>query len=332
MDGSQLGRADVALIDRQWSEVRDLSNYWNALPQVTRRKAKYGWGSTGGECAFLVDRYMDRKRQYRRVLSFPCGQGQIERWLASQIRFEACDAFDISEGALAVARAEAARIGLNNVHYRAGDFNDPKLTEQYDLVIGAGLHHIEDLERCCATVRKHMASGAKFLMIEYVGPRWSQPTPRQLDAINAVIRLLPEKYRLKVDAWKAMGASSPEHGIAKLYAEWSGEGLVCHSAEHADKFWNSYTPMTKEQWLAHDPSEAVRSEDIIPVLKQTFNHVDVYDYQGSLLHFALYGIAANFSRDTPEDQAVMDMLFAVEDTLMAHDDVPMNWAVIAAYD
>lgn len=327
-----LSIADMEKIDAQWSMERDRLNYWNCLPQVTRRKAKYGWGDQCGEWGFIADRYLSRSRLYERVLSFPCGQGHMERWLASGFKFKCCDAFDVSQGALDIARYGADRSGLENVQYAVGDFNEPALTHMYDLVVAVGLHHIENLECCCSAIREHMLPGGVFILSEYVGPNWSQPTPRQLEAINGLIKLLPEKYRLKVDEWRAMGVSSPEHGLAKLYAEWAGEGLISQSTEHADKFWNSYTPMTKEQWLAHDPSEAVRSEDIIPVLKQTFNHVDVYDYQGSLLHFALYSIAGNFHRDTPEDQAIMDMLFAVEDTLMAHDDVPMNWAVIAAYD
>ncbi len=322
----------ICKVDAQWGHEWDRSNYWNCLPQVTRRKKKLGGGDQCGEWGFLVDRYLDRSKVYRRVLSFPCGQGHMERYLAQNFRFVACDAFDISDGALAIARELAEAEGVVSVNYRQGDFNAPALTEMYDVVVGVGLHHIEQLEACCSEIKAHMLPGGRFLLSEYVGPRWSQPTPRQLEAINGLIKLIPEKYRLRVDAWKALGAKSPEEGLARLYATWAGEGLVCHSPEHADKFWNFYRPMDLEEWQRVDPTEAVRSDDIIPVLRATFNHVDVYDYQGSLLHFGLHSIAANFSRDTPEDQAIMDMLFAAEDALMAHDDVPMNWAVLAAYD
>lgn len=324
---------EVAKVDAQWARVWDRGNNWNCLPQVTRRKAKFTGGDIHiGEWGFLLKRYLDFDRVYDKVGSLCCGQGPAEQHFARYYKYREMHGFDVSEGALKIARELGKQQGIENLHYFAADLNDITFRDSYDVMLINGFHHIENLEGLALSVKKALTPGGKFLLGEYVGPRWSQPTPRQLEAINGLIKVLPEKYRLKVDAWKAMGAKSPEEGLKMLYAQWAGEGLVCHSPEHADKFWNSYTPMTVESWQEVDPTEAVRSDDIIPVLRNTFKHVDVYDYQGSLLHFALYSIAGNFHRDTPEDQAIMDMLFAVEDTLMAHDDVPMNWAVIAAYD
>jgi hypothetical protein len=95
-------------------------------------------------------------------------------------------------------------------------------------------------------------------------------------------------------------------------------------------FWNRFTPMTRKQWNAVDPSEAVRSDEIIPILKRYFRTVDVRYTGGSIMQFVLYDIAANFYDDSRETRDVLDMLFKIEAVLVEHDDVPQNYAVIVA--
>jgi hypothetical protein len=95
-------------------------------------------------------------------------------------------------------------------------------------------------------------------------------------------------------------------------------------------FWNHFKPMTREQWNAVDPSEAVRSDEIIPILKRYFKTVDVRYTGGSIMQFALYDIASNFYGDRQETRDLLDMLFKIEAVLVKHDDVPQNYAVIVA--
>jgi hypothetical protein len=80
-----------------------------------------------------------------------------------------------------------------------------------------------------------------------------------------------------------------------------------------------------------DPSEAVRSQDIIPVLKQYFSEVDVQYQGGSIVQFALYDLASNFYGDSQEVRAILEMLIHIEDVLTAYDpEVPQTYAVIVA--
>lgn len=95
-------------------------------------------------------------------------------------------------------------------------------------------------------------------------------------------------------------------------------------------FWNSFVPVTREQWNERDPSEAVRSDEIIPLLNEYFDEVDVRYTGGSILQFTLYDLAANFYEETEETKAILDMLFHIEDVLVKYDDIPQDYAVIVA--
>lgn len=89
--------------------------------------------------------------------------------------------------------------------------------------------------------------------------------------------------------------------------------------------------MTAEEWRRVDPSESVRSEEIIPTLRQYFSEVDIRYQGGTILQFALHYIAANFYVDSAEARALLEMLIQIEDTLTKYDpDVPQNYAVIVA--
>ncbi|MGH9337541.1 MAG: hypothetical protein ACRD21_27645 [Vicinamibacteria bacterium] len=95
-------------------------------------------------------------------------------------------------------------------------------------------------------------------------------------------------------------------------------------------FWTKFVPMTRDQWKAADPSEAVRSDEIIPLLRKYFRTVDVRYTGGSIMQFALFDIAGNFYEDNEETRDILDMLFKIEEVLTKHDDVPQDYAVIVA--
>ena len=50
------------------------------------------------------------------------------------------------------------------------------------------------------------------------------------------------------------------------------------------KIWDENSKRIK----LDDPSECVRSDEIIPILKNTFRDVDIRYYNGSILFYALY--------------------------------------------
>jgi len=275
------------------------------------------------------------------VLSLCCGHGHFERPLLQLINYGHCDALDISEPALENAGRLARKAGISDVSYERQDINHLSLSHYYDLVFAGGVHHLSNLEHVFSELANWMRPGAPFMLYEYIGPNKCQPSARQLEAINACIRLLPEKYRVRVSAQRELNLQGAEEVLDILrrrraevrgeFADSGGPGLISSDPLFAGFFWQSYTPMTPGEWDAVDPSESVRSQDIIPVLKQYFSEVDVRYQGGSIIQFTLYDLAANFYGDSDEVRELLQMLIKIEDVLTAYDPgIPQTYAVIVA--
>ena len=287
---------DRRLIDKQWGRDRRVGVVWNSLNRQTRPMGEKTGDIGAGSWGHLWNKYVPKDRPLK-VLSPCCGIGWLELWVNKSCRVERIDAFDVSPSAIETAKANAAAAGVDCINYFVADGNVLDLGTLYDLiVISGGLHHINDLEGFCATMRDHLKPDGVMIASEYVGPSYTQYTPRQVELINACITLLPEKYRNQI----------------------SGSRLT------------RYQNMTVEQWLEVDPSESIRSADIVDVVRSTFGHVDLIDRGGAIVHMALFQIAHNFDEDDPEDANWLDLLYKIEDAAMAAGEVPMCWADFAA--
>lgn len=79
---------------------------------------------------------------------------------------------------------------------------------------------------------------------------------------------------------------------------------------------------------ATDPSEAVRSSAIVPLLEQHFEIVDFKALGGNILQFLLTDIAGNFR--TPEGEQWIEWLLALEEMLLAQGELQSDFAYIVA--
>ncbi len=79
-----------------------------------------------------------------------------------------------------------------------------------------------------------------------------------------------------------------------------------------------------------DPSEAVRSQDILTVVGEHFEIVALNPCGGSILQFALHGICGNFREDDADSMRVLAMLFDIEDALLAAHALGSDFVVVAA--
>ncbi len=163
--------------------------------------------------------------------------------------------------------------------------------------------------------------------------------------VDLPIGSFPEASYLIIRNHPNRGASSEVeiHGmvIGLACGEVRGEGPdaerpdwepLSDDPNFARHFWSSFTPMTEAEWLALDPSEAVRSADIISVLHQVFPRVEVRYLRSSMVQFVLHDIAANFYNDAGESLDYLRMLFAIEDTLIQTGQIPEYYAYIAAFN
>lgn len=233
-----------------------------------------------------------------RAVSLGCGFGALERDLAARGIVGRIDAYDIAPGAIREAAREAQRLGMDGLRYHVADLDRIDLEPgSVDVVFGhASVHHVERLETLYATVHRTLRRDGVFHLYEYVGPTRFQWTDMQLELINEFLDGLPPRLRELPDG-------SPKERLRRP---------------------------TIEEMIAADPSESVRSGELVGLLAPLFDIVERRDLGGTLLHMALGGIAQNFRADDPGDVAVLEHLFDVEDRAMRDGTIDSDFAVITA--
>jgi SAM-dependent methyltransferase len=143
------------------------------------------------------------ERRYDRVLDVGCGTGffLLNLWRAGFVgEPHACD---ISPGMLAVC-AESARILGCDVRLKVADLERLPYEEQsFDLVVGhAVLHHVPDLPRAFAEIRRVLRPGGALLIAgepTRLGDRLAKAVGRWTSrAVRAAARLVPMLRRSHV--------------------------------------------------------------------------------------------------------------------------------------
>ncbi len=215
----------------------------------------------------------------RHALEIGCGAGDLAFGLIEAGACEHIDAFDVAEGAIAAAQAKAREQGLRTLRFHLLDGNTWWMPRrQYDFVYAShALHHIENLEHLFAQAAATLQPDGVLFASDYIGPSRMQYSDAQLAAMNQALGTLPEAKRLD------------RFGVLKTEIQ--------------------RRPI--ELYLQHDPSEAARSAEIIPVMRQ-FLDVDVVPMGMSLSFEVLLDIVHNFDPENDADNALIDGIMRME--------------------
>ena len=117
--------------------------------------------------------------------------------------------------------------------------------------------------------------------------------------INRLRDILPEKYR------------------QSLFAE---DGSLIHP----------YAPSPIEHFEKHDPSEAVRSGEIVSTLKLYFDILEFRPYGGAILHMLFSGIMGNFNENDETDVALLRTIATFEEVMEGAGVIGSDFAAIVA--
>jgi SAM-dependent methyltransferase len=275
--------------------------YWMQHPSVQKRLNTLISGNPNCDAyAHLAYILADRQRPLpiARAVSLGCGFGALERCLASRGIVEYIKAYDLSEAAIAEARRLAREQQLRNIDYRVADLERLTLrANSVDAVFAhQSVHHVQGLERLFSEVRKALKPGGILHLHEFVGPSRFQWTVAQLALVNDYLCSLPTRFRKRP-------SGGPKHLVQRP---------------------------TVEAMIAADPTEAVRSSDILAVLPSYFTIIEERWIGGALLHLALGDIAQNFDVNQPEDCFHLERLFALEDRMMAEGVIGSDFVVVTA--
>jgi 2-polyprenyl-3-methyl-5-hydroxy-6-metoxy-1,4-benzoquinol methylase len=232
----------------------------------------------------------------KRVLSLGCGGGNLERALASMGVSQRIDGIDISKESIQYSRERAKTEGLDDrLVYGVQDINSIKLPERfYDCVIAKmSIHHVQELEHVFDEVRDSLKPDGVFMLNEYVGPNRFQWTDDQLNYANQMFGQLPDRIR----------KAAPVLRI--------------------------YRPTIKDM-LAADPSEAVRSADILHVLRKKFQIIEYKPYGGTILQLVLMHTAALFDMREERDRDQLREMCGTEKQLISQGKLGSDFAYIVA--
>jgi SAM-dependent methyltransferase len=296
-----------AAVDQAWAGgtgawTSTSGGHWLEHPLVRRRihikvagrpeRDIYGWFLD------LLDQ-LGVERPVASALTLGSGDGRLERGLAAKNFARRHLGLDLSAGAVESARRAAAEAGLSQLNYEVADLDSLALpTAAFDVVLGvSAVHHVERLEALFEEVERALVPGGIFFLNEYVGPRRFQWTRRQLALAEHLLGLLPEAYRR------------------------DRPGGELHSRPFAP---------TAEAVIAADPSESVRSDEILPLLAERFDILERRDLGGTLLHLVLEGITRRFDPARAEDVRWLEILFAAEDALLASGEIESDFVVAVA--
>jgi ubiquinone/menaquinone biosynthesis C-methylase UbiE len=234
-----------------------------------------------------------------RWLSLGCGAAGQEIFASQQGLFESVLALDASPASLEEGRRSAAAQGVSNIEFGGVDLNSAVLpVRAFDVVLMTmSLHHVKNVGPLLSQIRRTLRPGGFLLFNEFVGPRQFQFSDRQLAAVRELLAVLPPAMRKNL-----------------------------HTAETKSE----YVRMPVEHWNVADPSEAIRSDRILPEVRRKFRIVEQIDYGGPVLHLLLEFIIHNFRPDDEKDVALVRLLGKLEDALIRSGELQSDFTLVAA--
>lgn len=232
-------------------------------------------------------------------LSLGCGAAATELLGAKAGLFATMDALDAAEESIKHARSSWAEAGVEGVQFGSVDLNRPSLErDAYDVVmICMSLHHVRELEVLLDEVAAALRPGGYFIFNEYVGPTQFQFSAKRLDIISRLLQALPDAMAIDV-----------ESGLRKT-----------SYVVHPRSFWNEV-----------DPSEAVRSDEILALVEERFDVLHRRDYGGTLLGPGLENIIHNFDPEDEKDCSLIRLLGTLEQILIENGVVSNDFTVVGA--
>lgn len=287
-----------ARVRASWAHTEAPPTGWWDIPAVQRR-----WNRmVSGDPAVAYQDYVARKYGRRgwgaKGLSLGCGPGAKEVLWARTGLFSSLHAYDLSEQRIRAAIASVRGTPeADLIRYRAADVARLSLPEHtYDIVLfDHSLHHMSPLEPLLLRIRSALTPEGLLVANEFIGPTMFQWTDRQLSAVNELLDTFPPEYTT------LFGST-----FRKLKA---------------------IRPSKLAMWLS-DPSEAVESSNIMPLLKKHFNVREFKGYGGALLHLLFSGIAHHFINPDDRGRELMDSCFAAEDRLLDSHQLDHDFALI----
>lgn len=233
-------------------------------------------------------------RTFPLALSLGCGLGAADRDLYKGNLFHELIGLDISPGAVEKANAAALEATMP-ANYYVADLNHgipQHVPGKFDLVYSiACLHHIADLEGLYASIADRLADDGYLMFLEYCGPSRLQWREKVLRIANDILAIMPPE--LKGDVAKIVRPA-------------------------IDVFRN------------HDPSESIRSGDVVDLAHLFFDVVAVKEVGFTLTHVMLSPILRFFDDSNPTHTAIVRLIFLMDELLIDNGVIEADTKIVIA--
>jgi SAM-dependent methyltransferase len=199
------------------------------------------------------------------ALSLRASDAKLELALVEAGACEQLVGLDEDQGRLDFATGRVPEPLRERVRFQLGElegFNPPGPLGA--VVCRSFLHRRADLRETIDRLAALLAPGGLIFVEDFVGPARFQWTDAQLDAINRLLAQLPDE-------------------------------LVRDLAATDGRLKRSVGRPEIEAWTVANPNEAVRSDEILPLLDASFERVEVCPYGGAVFHQLFSRIMGNFA-------------------------------------
>lgn len=270
--------------ERQFEKDRADPSLWtNNLIVVRHIYRLISGGSEEHWLPWFLNQYLPGDVTFERSFSVCCGDGAHELALAHSRRVKFIHAFDLSVGSIEQAKAAFVAAGISKDTYRfeVADADNLQIDGRFDLLLStSALHHVTQLETLLSRLSRMLDPQGYFVVLEYVGPNRFQWRDSQLNVINGILAQLDLRY-LKENRRIELGRP----------------------------------PLA--QFLEIDPSEAVRSEEILRLLPEYFTVEYLRNFNGTIIH-PLYPLldARRTNANEPDFDSIVRMILWIEDFLI----------------
>lgn len=223
-------------------------------------------------------------------LELGCGRGAALLETLNAGTVEHCDGIDLDESRFdAPGQDQRAR-------FIATDVNTARLAHcHYDLIYALhSVHHFSALEHIFSQVAQALTPNGYFIIEEFAGPPRFQWTDLQLSVVNQLLAIIPKPLRRYANGMEKLleGRSTPEEVIK-----------VC-------------------------PSEAIRSDEIVPLFYQYFDVVRHQNLGGTIQHLLYSGIVQNFPDNDREVDHMIDCINGLEETMIERGLLPSDFVLL----
>ncbi len=278
----------------QFQAMRADQSYWMNNKLIEQSTYRLMTDTPNHWLGWLLDSYF-AQQSFERSLSICCGDGAHEIQLYKSGKVRCVTGFDISTGAIeqAVARFQAVAAPTDRYRFDVRDVNALELDGTFDLILSTGaLHHTTNLEELLGKVERLLAPSGYFVVVEFIGPNRFQWTDPQVDIANRILNTLDPFYR-------------------------------------RDGAHTRFERPSIESMLKSDPSEAVRSADVYPLVKKHFDVRYERFYNGTLLHQLHPLLNTELANRRQRDfDSIVRLILLMEDLLIKNQVLPSDFVFV----